>query len=187
MSLRPCKRVSGAPVRSELLFAWLGTTASVRGVLMVALFKLRIKRYNARKARTTRPVRCQLLYHCPTTNRSFKWASLLLRFPKDVSSAGSCAVHGSGSRLAAHVDRSSAHSRFAALFLLSMALLTLMTWQVSSSDSFEELLLQPLPSYHRYRPKIVTKSVTKWQPSATFGIATKWFITRKTTRGCIFR
>src|SRR5205823_6410678 len=59
MSLCPRKRVSGAPDRSELLVAGLATNASLRGVLMVALFKLRIRRYNARKERTTLPVRCQ--------------------------------------------------------------------------------------------------------------------------------
>src|SRR6266516_1331851 len=44
MSLRPRKCVSGAPDRSELLVAWLGTNASLIGVLMVTLFKLRIRR-----------------------------------------------------------------------------------------------------------------------------------------------
>ncbi|TMD63401.1 MAG: hypothetical protein E6I91_13060 [Chloroflexi bacterium] len=44
MSLRPRKRVSGALGRSELLVAWLGINASLRGVFMVALFKLRIRR-----------------------------------------------------------------------------------------------------------------------------------------------
>src|SRR5207248_4417611 len=58
MSLRPRKRVSGAPDRSELLVAWLATNASLRGVLMVALFKLRIRRYKVRKERTTLPERC---------------------------------------------------------------------------------------------------------------------------------
>src|SRR6266516_4892928 len=38
MSLRPLKRVSGAPDRSGLLFASLGTNASLRGVFMVALY-----------------------------------------------------------------------------------------------------------------------------------------------------
>ena len=41
---RPRKRVRGAPDRSEILFALLSTTESLRGVLMVALFKLRIRR-----------------------------------------------------------------------------------------------------------------------------------------------
>jgi|GEM_PF-4066967 len=58
MSLRPRKRVSGAPDRSELLVTRLATNASLRGVLMVTLFKLRIRRYNARTERTTLPLRC---------------------------------------------------------------------------------------------------------------------------------
>jgi hypothetical protein len=44
MRLRPCKRVSGTPDRSELLVAGRGTNASLSGVLMVVLLKLRIKR-----------------------------------------------------------------------------------------------------------------------------------------------
>src|SRR6266699_1393201 len=70
MSLRPRNCVFGAPDRSDLLVAWLGTTASLRGVLMVALLKLRSMRSHARKARTTLPVRCQpslLAYHYHNT------------------------------------------------------------------------------------------------------------------------
>src|SRR5215813_10507382 len=44
MSQRPYKCVCGAPDRSELLVARLATTASLIGVLMVALRKLHIKR-----------------------------------------------------------------------------------------------------------------------------------------------
>ena len=58
MSLRPCKCVFGAPDRSELLVTWLGTNVLLRGVLVIALLKLRSKRYNVRKERTMFPVRC---------------------------------------------------------------------------------------------------------------------------------
>src|SRR2546421_12643662 len=78
-SLRPRKRVSGAPDRSDLLVAWLETTASVIGVFMVALFKLRIRRSNARKKRTTLPVRCQpslLSYHVPSQKYTLHYADL---------------------------------------------------------------------------------------------------------------
>ena len=95
---------------------------------MVALRKLYIKRYNAKKASTTLPERYQLLYHCPTTNRSFKWASLLLGFPKRRVNAGSCAVGGSGSLLLALVDRSCACSPFATLFLTLQYHASLLYW-----------------------------------------------------------
>jgi hypothetical protein len=79
MSLRPCKCVFGVPDRSELLVTWLGTNVSLRGVLMIALLKLRSKRYNARKARTTLPVRCQptlLSYHFPTQKYTLQCSDL---------------------------------------------------------------------------------------------------------------
>jgi hypothetical protein len=44
MSLRPRKRVCDAPDRRERLIALLATTALLRGVLMVALRKLRLRR-----------------------------------------------------------------------------------------------------------------------------------------------
>jgi hypothetical protein len=43
----------------ELLVALLASSVSLRDVLMVALFKLRIRRYNVRKARTALLVRYQ--------------------------------------------------------------------------------------------------------------------------------